>query len=216
MSHETEPIVSDEEKEILQEIMNIAFGNATADLAEVIDIYVVLSVPNIEILGVGAIPNFIEKSVKVYSEIDVVEQKFWGDFNGSGLLVFPNNAGRELINVLDEGGDVDSFEAKPIDNLEKDILMEIGNILIGACVGKVAELLGTIVTYSPPQVISNDNNNEYSYFIDSFDPNQSAILMKTVFKFKDQDISGLLLLLTNQESIEWLKQALNAFMESYE
>ena len=36
-------VVSDEEKDILEEVMNIGFGNATADLAEVIDIYVKLS-----------------------------------------------------------------------------------------------------------------------------------------------------------------------------
>ena len=43
-------IISDEERDILQEVMNIAFGKASAELAEVIDIYVVLSIPDIKLL----------------------------------------------------------------------------------------------------------------------------------------------------------------------
>ncbi|MDM8518395.1 hypothetical protein QUF76_19545, partial [Desulfobacterales bacterium HSG16] len=199
--------VNDDEKEILQEIMNIAFGKATADLAEVIDIYVVLSVPNIEIINAGATPDFIKKSIETDEVITLIQQKFWGEFNGEGLLVFPDNAGKELISVLDESED--SFGDKPLDHMENDVLLEVGNILIGACVGKVAELLSTIVTYSPPQLIRN--NEDIKEFQFSFDDTQSAILMKTLFKFKGQDISGLLLIFTNQESIEWLKKALNNF-----
>ena len=34
-------IITDDERDILQEVINIAFGKASADLAELIDIYVV-------------------------------------------------------------------------------------------------------------------------------------------------------------------------------
>ncbi len=43
-------IISEEERDILQEVMNIAFGKASAELAELIDIYVVLSIPDIKLL----------------------------------------------------------------------------------------------------------------------------------------------------------------------
>ena len=55
MTSQPKPIFSEEEKDILQEIMNIAFGNATADLAEVIDIYVLLSVPDIKVIRSGKV-----------------------------------------------------------------------------------------------------------------------------------------------------------------
>jgi len=40
-----ETMITEEETDILQEIMNIAFGRAASDLAEYIDIFVILSVP---------------------------------------------------------------------------------------------------------------------------------------------------------------------------
>ena len=103
----------------------------------------------------------------------------------------------------------------PMDLIEKGGLLEIGNILIGACVGKFSELLGTFVTYSPPQVF-HGNSNECESFIKNFDPSQTAIVMKTVFEFQDKNIGGFLLLLTNYESLDWLRKALHDFLDSYE
>ena len=39
------------EKDALQEIMNISFGQAAADLSDVIDLYVTLTVPFIDVRG---------------------------------------------------------------------------------------------------------------------------------------------------------------------
>lgn len=36
-------VISDYQKDILQELMNIAFGNATADLTNIIDIHIELA-----------------------------------------------------------------------------------------------------------------------------------------------------------------------------
>lgn len=214
MTEEPEKIFSGEEKEILQEIMNIAFGNATADLAEVIDIYVVLSVPEIKLIDVGELPAYLEKNISICSNISIVEQKFWGEFKGSGLLIFTGGEGKALISLLDEKK-TDDLEVASIATLERGALLEIGNILIGACVGKISELLDTFATYSPPQVLkSSSDGNEL--LLQIFDPDQTAIVMKTVFKFEKKNIEGLLLILTNQESIGWLRKALNEFMGSYE
>lgn len=207
-------IFSDDEKEILQEIMNIAFGNATADLAGVIDIYVVLSVPKIQVISIGNLPDYLRNTLNASGKTRIVDQRFWGDFNGSGFLVFPTTAGDDLIGLLEDKS-IDDFQAKTGEMVEREVLTEIGNILIGACVGKMSELLNTFVTYSPPRVIT-ENENECDHLVDQFDPDQPAIVMKTVFKFKQKDVNGFLMILTNQESIGWLRKSLHEFMESYE
>ncbi len=206
--------ISDEEIEILQEIMNIAFGKAAADLAELINIYVVLNVPSIRMLPAAELPDYIKAEIRDYHRISIVEQNFWGKFKGSALLVFPAGAGKELISMLNADGET-SYESEPIDVLEKETLMEVGNILIGACVGKITELLFDHVTYSPPKVVIENHPNEIIPG-SLFDPKYSAIVLKTVFCFEKRDINGFLFLLTNHESIDWLKQSLAAFMEQYE
>ncbi len=208
-------ILSDDERDILQEIMNIAFGSATEELVQVIDIYIHMNVPEVQVMKAKDLPAYIQNNVSHDSISSVVEQKFWGDFKGSGVLVFPGKTDRDLVNLLDNSTSTDDdLDDRPLQTLQHEVLMEIGNILIGACVGKISELLKTFVTYSPPQTIL-DSANEFSYLADSFTEEQTAIILKAVFEFEQKNLNGLLFILTNDESMEWLRQALVAFMEQY-
>lgn len=205
-------VFSKDEAAILQEVMNIAFGKASADLARVIDIRIVLNVPHVELLKADGLLERIKEETKVYDTISIIEQNFWGKFTGSALLAFPTTASKGLISLFDEEED----ESSPM--LEKETLLEVGNILIGACVGKVAELLDDIVSFSPPRlnphvIINNLSEEAVSPKLD--DPETAAILMKTVFQFENKDISGFLFLVASQDSMKWLKAALNNFMEKY-
>ena len=207
-------IFTDEELEILQEIMNIAFGKSAADLADVIDTHVVLNVPFISIMQVMELPDYIRKHVKDYKNISIVEQHFWGRFKGDALLVFSSGSGKELIGLLQRGENA-SLESDPIAILERETLMEVGNILIGACVGKVAELLKDVVTYTPPMIVL-ERYYENAISESELDPNKIAIVLKTNFSFSDGDVSGFLFLVTSNDSIQWLREALQIFIEQYE
>lgn len=210
----TESIFSQDEASILEEVMNIAFGKASADLADVIDIRILLNVPMVEVLRAGDLLQRIKEETKVYETISIIEQNFWGKYTGSALLAFPSTASKGLVSLFDE--DDDSPENSPV--LEKETLLEVGNILIGACVGKVAELLDDIVSFSQPRliprvIIDNFSSDTVTQKLD--DPGKYAVLMKTVFHLEDKDISGFLFLVSNQKSMEWLKTALHNFMDKF-
>jgi len=208
-----EEIMTLEEQDILQEIMNIAFGKAAADLAEVINIFVVLSVPNIQMINATELPEYIGREVADYSSVSVVEQDYWGQFLGNAFLVFRDGAGKELVSLF--GCEEEGFACESLDMLERETLMEVGNILIGACVGKLAELLGDAVSYSPPRVSTRMPPAE-AIPAGLVVPESTAIVLKTVFRFNERDVEGFMFLVTNHASITWLKSALAAFMEQYE
>lgn len=186
-------VISDYQKDILQELMNIAFGNATADLTNIIDIHIELSVPDIELLAIRELPEYISETIDTYSETVIINQKFLGDFKGSGLFVFPSSSGHDLSALFEESG----FECSQLSgsSLKIEIVMEIGNILIGACVGKISELLNTSVIYSPPQAIFV-KENKYDSLVNLFDSSQSVIVMKTRFQQKKGE--GFILIITDQ------------------
>ena len=204
--------LSAEELDVLQEVINISFGRATAELAEVVDIYVVLSVPHIRVFSTGERLDFLKAETGGCRSVSVLEQRYWGRFNGVALLVFPGQAGRELVSMLNDQGDWLQDDADP-ELLEKETLIEVGNIIIGACVGKVAELLSDVVTYSPPRVVVGSAIEEALGLPGS---DAFSIVMKTVFSFKERDVNGMLLLLSSADSLGWLKMALNQFMGQYE
>jgi len=208
-------VISDEERDILQEVMNIAFGKASADLAEVIDIYVVLSIPDIRLLRTAEVPAFIESEIDDLGNVSVVKQSFTGKFHGTALLFFPGGAGKKLFSLFDNGTRAVSESADISLVLEKETLLEVGNILIGASVSKVAELLDDVVSYRPPRIIVESRPGDIVDW-DLTEPEAPAILLRTVFAFDTRDISGLLFLIPSYKSFEWLKKALNVFIKQYE
>ena len=213
-----ETIFSTEEKDILQEVMNIAFGNAAADLAELIDIHTVLSVPDIQLVDFHYLAEYLKAAIPHKQTNSVAGQKFWGEFNGTGLLFLPCGSERVLNKFLNvsQMDDENDPAAKPLDeNMKSGLLLEISNILIGACVGKISDLLDTMVSYTPPELLSLEKT-DYRFLLKHFHTDQRAIVMKTLFQFDQQNINGLLLIMTNDQSIDWLKTALRAFLDAYE
>ncbi len=214
MDTTTENVFSEEESDILQEVMNISFGKASADLTEVINAYVILSVPEVTLIKADKLSDYVGSEIESYSGISVVEQNFLGQFKGSAFLIFPSLAGKKLLTILDHEKEPD-LEEENINLLEQEALIEVGNILIGACIGKIAELLNEYVTYSPPRIIFEKSADKYAF--DSVaNPEDLAIIMKTVFCFEETDVNGFLFLKTSQESFHWLKNALYKFLEQYE
>ncbi|MEK7679513.1 MAG: chemotaxis protein CheC [Deltaproteobacteria bacterium] len=207
-------VLTGEELDTMQEIVNIAFGSAARDLAEVIDIFVELTVPEIRVYKTEEVPRKIRDEISDVPKISIVKQDYHGKFKGIALLIFPVSAGRELVALLNNSEEDQSLDVENFDALEKETLVEIGTILIGACVGKVAELLDDVVTYSPPQVIVADNP-ECVEKDRLYEPDNLAITMKTVFKFEKRDVTGFLFLIS-KDSIPWIKKAVNLFLERYQ
>jgi chemotaxis protein CheC len=206
-------MITTEETDLMQEIMNIAFGRAAADLAEYVDIFVLLSPPDVILLQASDLPVYINRELKDCDKVSVVEQSFWGKFKGNAYLFFPAGTGRSIISILDNGEEV--FQSDVAHEMEKETFLEIGNILIGACIGKIAELLGDFSTYSPPRVIVEKSSCDIvssSLII----PGNVAIVLRTVFEFNEKNISGYLFVVTKQESFSWLKTALHKFMDQYQ
>jgi chemotaxis protein CheC len=209
----SQDMITTAETDLLQEIMNIAFGRAASDLAEYIDIFVILSVPQIELMQASELPVYINKELVSYDKVSVVEQNFWGKFRGSAYLFFPSGTGKRMISLFDGGSKF--FESEPTHEMEQETFKEVGNILIGACIGKISELLGDVSTYSPPRVVVEKSNR--GFVADNlFDPDNLAIVLKTVFEFNEKNVSGYLFIVTKQESFGWLKNALHKYLEQYE
>lgn len=214
MESQKEEVITDEEKEILQEIMNVAFGQAASDLTEVIDVQVILSIPYVQILSASNIPDYIKSEITTYSKISIVEQNFLGKFSGHAVMIFPADSGKEIITLFEQDS-TPSFESDPIDMMGRETLMEVGNIVMGAVIGKLSELLKDTVTYSPPKLVV-ENHPCDAIPENDFDSENAAIVLKTDFTFDEGNVSGFLFLVTRNESIGWLKKALHIFLDEYE
>jgi len=203
-------VLSEMEIDALKEMMNIGFGRAAASLSEIMDVNVILSVPVISMVDNGDISGFIGSQSNGTVAYSIVEQFFLGKFAGTGILLLPESEGRNLISMFCSTP-VDGVHGAQYETLSRETILEIGNILIGACVGMISELMSNHVSFRPPHYM---NGTVGRLMLDEHlkEAGELALIFKTIFHFEKNNIQGNLFLITSNESIAWMKTAIDEFL----
>jgi chemotaxis protein CheC len=203
--------LNDLELDALKEILNVSFGSAVADLADLLDIFINLSLPEVHVQDMKNFYSSLRNKDKRLDEDRVIYQTFHGQFEGAAFLIFPYGKEKELLSFF-QNPDYISFESDELIELEMDALMEIGSILTGACVGRIFDFLESNISYMPPQAARGE---EFMKLIplSILSCHKKAVTMKTGFSFEDRETGGTLIILSYDESIPFLKKALSHFTE---
>lgn len=209
---EPEITLSDLEKDALKEVINIALGRAAVELFEIINLYVFMNIPDLEVLKPNELVAYIQQEVNPGAGFNLVEQYFIGKTKGIAYLMLPSKSGQQILSLL--GAEQSEVNAYGLDLLEQEALMEIGNIVIGVCVSRISELMGDVVSYLPPRII-NGNTYEQALPEGLFDGEHYVIILKTVFHFEGKNIEGYMFLINSYDSIVWLKKSIKHFIDQY-
>ncbi len=96
---------SELELDALKEFINIGFGKAAGELSEIMNLHVMLNVPDVAILEAGEVGRFIGSDIKDHNDYSIVEQFFIGNFKGVTFLALPFNEGKKLMNIFSDYDD---------------------------------------------------------------------------------------------------------------
>lgn len=135
------------EQDALKELFNIGMGRAAASLSRMVGDELLLSVPYLDILPPQAVARFIEKPH--VETVSAIRQQFSGPFNGTALLIFPEADSLELVGTLIGEG----LPLEHLGELEQESLLEVGNIVLNACLGSFANLMGAEITFDLPSFL---------------------------------------------------------------
>ena len=191
--------LTEDEKDVLQELMNVAYGSATAVVADMLDAFASLSIPKIEVMTV-------EKLLVEFTEIKNTSyffstQIFSGDFSGESAFFIDEQSAHNLAQHL---------ELETPEDLD-DAILELTNILTSTLTTKLAIEMQTEVTFALPSI--SKVPLEEMIAIDTFQKYSQVIVIDTQLNFEDQKINGEIFILTKDTSIQWLKTKLNTILE---
>lgn len=195
-----------DQTDALQEVMNIAMGQAGDSLARVLDAFVALSVPRIRLLEVSSLSKTVVEMVGENIEVSAVRQAFYDDLRGEAIVIFGQAGCRDLADLMGYDQTIDS-------QAEHELLLDVANVLVGAILNGITETLGTQLSFSAPSIMAE--RRPVDALINPAElPWSHALLLEVNYSLEERAFKSHLLMMLAEDAIEALKAAIDHFMES--
>ena len=194
--------LSEEQQDVLNELVNIGFGRAASSLSMLVNQRVLLNVPQFQICQVDQIPGSLNGLAQ--GELVNVHQLFHGKLNGHTMLLLDVTSASRLVDLLNGG----TGQSGPLTAISQEALAEVGNVVINAFLGAFGNLLKIHLSFTVPSIkIETLVQILHSLLIK--DGNSTfAMIFKLRFQLSQQDISGYLVVVMGDQPLEALLQAL--------
>lgn len=176
-------------RDIFQEVANVAMGQAGDLLARLLNVFVKLPIPNVNLIEVSELTMALA-SIDPESKTSAICQGFIGSgVAGEALLILTDSSFQDIARLLNYHGELNSA-------IELELLMDVSNILIGAVLKGIAEQVDMSFSQGHPVVLGQHapitelikaNSKrwrttltiELSYGIESFNINCDLLLLFT-------------------------------------
>jgi chemotaxis protein CheC len=198
-------VLADDQKEALQEIANIGMGQAGSSIAQVLGEFVQLSIPRILVVPPEEVPTALAWNIGE-ATVSAVRQAFHSAMRGEALVIFGQHRCNDLADLMGYEQDLDHAA-------EIELLLDVSNILVGACLGGIAEQLQLNIGFSAPSLMADALPLE-QLLQGSPVPWSTALLVEVNFRLETRSFACHLVLLMPDEEVKALMVAVDHFLES--
>ena len=186
------------QEDALIELLNIGFGRAAASLSQLTGHRVLLEVPNVTVFPIEQVASALAKVTS--PSVATVHQIFSGPVAGDALLMLDQTGASMLKELLT------SEPALPLalDASAREVITEVGNILLNACLGTFGNILNVQVTFSVPQL----SLDSLGTLLETLRVNRQgvryALVVHAGFKLRDAEVRGYLVIILSVASLDRL------------
>ena len=200
-------VLSDFQSDALTELINIGYARAAGALSTLTGHRVTLEVPKVAIHKIDKVAAALRTVLP--GEVVTVNQVFSGPVAGNALLLLDGDAAMMLTKLLTDRTSVE--DSLSID--EREVITEVGNILLNACLAVFGNLLKVHVTFSVPHLhVQSVEKVLRSMTIDS-EALDHALMIHTRFHLRAENVSGYLVILLGVTSLDRLLLELKLWEE---
>jgi chemotaxis protein CheC len=182
----------------LSELINIAFGLTAANLSEISGHRIRLDPPTISSHPIDGLADRLAAFKQ--GELVFVRQGFNGPFSGDAILCVNSQGAVRLSSILIE----EHRQSQQLDSSAAEILTEIGNMLLSACLGVFGNLLQLHVSISVPEL----HQGQLGQFLESLKiadgDLRHAVVIDSSFKISNSGVVGRIAIILSVSSLERL------------
>jgi chemotaxis protein CheC len=193
-----------DKEDALREVINLGMGAAGAALAETLGVFVRLSVPAVQSIDGGDVMAFLSAAQWDDRPVSMSRQAFYGGLCGEALVLFDEVGCRQLADLLGHEDDNNG-------HLAEEVLLELGNVMVGACINGVAERLKEVVSFAPPSLVC-----EGMPLLKAFAPGTFAgrrtLLVCIDFSIESRQFESRIAIFIAEKALARLDAAVEAFL----
>lgn len=201
-------MLTQDQKEALQEIANIGMGQAGASIARVMDEFVELSIPRIFILEQDEVAGALSRTVGD-DRVTAVRQAFHSHMRGEAIVLYGDERCNDLADLMGYDGDLGDLSRAA----EIELLLDVSNTLVGACLGGIAEQLRADIGFSAPSLLADCVPVGELLRLDEVSW-RTALLVEVNFRLEHRSFACHLVILMPEDEIRATALALDRFLES--
>jgi chemotaxis protein CheC len=193
------------QQDALIELLNIGFGRAGASLSQLTGHRVVLEVPQVSLHPIAELEQALRPVV--LGEVASVHQIFSGPVSGDALLILNYGAAGMLKELLTNEPPL----PLPLDASAREVLTEVGNILLNACLGTFGNLLQVQVSFSVPHLNLEALSDVLKSLLVNREGLRYALVVHAGFRLRDAEVTGYLVIVLSVASLDRLIKAVEAW-----
>ncbi|MGZ5546173.1 MAG: chemotaxis protein CheC, partial [Limisphaerales bacterium] len=194
------------QKDTLTELINIGYARAAGALSDLTGHRITLAVPEVDIHDIEKIGPLLHEVIG--GEITSVNQFFGGSINGNAILLLDKAAALLLNRLL-----TDRPQAGALDEAGREVIVEVGNIVLNACLGVFGNLLHVQISFSVPQLQVDDVEQIMKSIRIQDQSFKYALMIHTRFHLRASDVSGYLVIILGVTSLERVLMELRKWEE---
>jgi chemotaxis protein CheC len=202
-----ENVFTVEQRDALQEIANLAMGQAAARLARLFNTFIQLSVPHICVVGVDEATQILREMTGIDESVTAVRQGFRSDINGEALVICRSSGIECLRALVNEPYAQSAYETVS----QAELIFDVANVLTGACVSSILNQFDRTPVFSPPSLLGEGIALDDVFQADVL-AWRIALLLEVNFTLEDQTFRAHLVMLMDEDSIRRLYDALIALL----
>ncbi len=191
----------------IREIVNIGVGRAAGQLNEMTGSHIRLKIPFVDLVPFQDITKEEEKIIQG-KVLSAVLLDFKGSFSGVTAIVFPPESALALVMLLTG----ETEDSPDLDVMRIEALKEVGNIVINAVMGSIANVLSEHLTYSLP-VYYEGPVGDIAGLKKERPADEWVLLARASFLIESLNIEGDILLILEVGSLENLVQSIRKASE---
>jgi chemotaxis protein CheC len=193
------------QQDALVELLNIGFGRAAASLSQLTGHRVLLDVPQVTLHAVADVGPALERVVS--GHVASVHQIFTGPVAGDALLILDESGAAILKELLT------NEPALPlaIDASAREVITEVGNILLNACLGTFGNLLKVQVSFAVPHLSIENVGAILESLLVSHQGIRYALVVHAGFRLRETQVTGYMMIVLSVASLDRLIRAVEAW-----